>query len=115
MARSRKARSVNSTRYVMFPANSVKRFLGRPCAAPGYVIKPLANALVHIGAGGDVEQALIGFGVLHNGLGLALDREHYGPLAFLELLHEVAGAAAEGSQRLDVFGDIEHGTSPFKE
>ena len=61
--------------------------------AVGYVIKPLADTLVHIGAGGDVEQALIGFGVLHNGLGLALDREHYGPLAFLELLHSVVAAA----------------------
>jgi hypothetical protein len=67
----------------MLPSNSVKRILGRTCAAVGYVIKPLADALVHIGTGGDVEQSLIGFGILHNSLGLAFHGEHDGPLAFL--------------------------------
>jgi hypothetical protein len=95
----------------MFAANSVKRFLGRACAAVGYVIKSLPDTLLNVGAGGNVEQALIRFGVLDDGLGLALNGKHYGPLAFLELLHEVAGATAEGRQRLNVFGDIEHETS----
>jgi hypothetical protein len=31
-----------------------------------------------------------------------------GRLLFVELLHEVAGAAAEGGERLEVFGEVEH-------
>jgi hypothetical protein len=48
-----------------------------------------------LGGGGNIEQALIGCGVLHDGRRLAFHSEHDRTLGFLELLHEVAGPAAE--------------------
>jgi hypothetical protein len=52
---------------------------------------------------------LVSLGVLHDGGRLPFDGEHYRALALLQLLDEVAGAAAKSRQRLDVFGDIEQG------
>ena len=52
---------------------------------------PLANGFVYVGAGGNIEQALIG---------------SYGPLAPFEVFHEVPGTAAKCRERLNVFGDI---------
>jgi hypothetical protein len=59
-----------------------------------------------IGARGDVEQALVGIGVQDNRLSFAFHRQHHWPLALLELPHKISGAAAEGSERMDVFGGI---------
>src|SRR5208337_1036896 len=61
---------------------------------------------------GKVEQALIGCGVLHHSRCLPIHRKYHGALALLELLHEVAGLAAESGQRLDVLGDVKHGPAP---
>jgi hypothetical protein len=33
-------------------------------------------------------------------------------LAFLKLLHEIAGPAPESCQRLDIFGDVKHCRAP---
>src|SRR3981189_887493 len=98
----------------MFATDAVKYFFGGAGAPVGHVIKPLADSLFRIRAGGDVEQALVSFGVLHDGGSLPLDGEHHGALAFLQLLHEVAGTAAEGRQRLDVLGDVKHEPAPIK-
>jgi hypothetical protein len=49
----------------MFAADLVKDVSGRASASVGHVIPPLADAFPGIGAGGDVEQSLIGCGVLH--------------------------------------------------
>ena len=70
------------------------------------VLQALTDTFSRISSGGDVKQPLIGFGVLHNGRGLPFHREHYGPLGLFQLLHEVAGPPPEGSQRLNIFGDI---------
>ena len=73
------------------------------------VLQTLADALRGFDLRDDVEQALVSFGVLHDGLGLPLHGENYGALGLFELLHEVTRPAAERCQRLDVFGDVKHG------
>jgi hypothetical protein len=73
-----------------------------------YVIQALADTFFGIGARSDIEQALIGCGVLHNGGGFSVYREHYRAFSFLKLLHEVPGGSAECGQRLDVARDINH-------
>ena len=65
----------------MFAANFVKYLSRRARASVCYVIKPLTDAFLGIGAGSNVEQPLIGFGVLHNCRGFSLHGEHYGALA----------------------------------
>jgi hypothetical protein len=45
------------------------------------LFEALADALVSVGASGDVEQALIGFCILNDGRCLALDRQDHGPFA----------------------------------
>src|ERR1035438_6746841 len=114
MSRSWAARPVNSTRYVMAPANLVKDFSRRPGTTAACVIQTLADGFVHIGTGGDVQQALVGRGVLHDGGGLAFYGKHHGPFALPQVLHTIARTATESRQRLDVFGDVEHArqTSP---
>jgi hypothetical protein len=92
----------------MSPQNLAKHFSCRSRATVGYVIEPLTNGLAYVGAGGNVEQALIGFCALDNGLSLALDGEHDGALALFERFHEIAGPTSKGRERLDVFGDVEH-------
>jgi len=77
------------------------------------ILQSLANSFAEIGESGDVEQPLISFGILDHGPRLALDGEYHRALGLLELLHKVAGAAAEGGERLDVFGDIEHKEASF--
>jgi hypothetical protein len=73
----------------MLTANVVEHLLGRSCAATGYVIKPLADSFVYVGASGDVEQPLIGSGILDDRFGLALHGENHRPPALLELFHEI--------------------------
>ena len=84
----------------MFAANLVKYISRRASASVGYIIEPLTDAFLCIGAGGNVEQALIGFGVLHDSRRLPLYRKHHRALALFKLFHEVAGPAAEGRQRI---------------
>jgi hypothetical protein len=79
-----------------------------------HILQSLPDAFLFIRAGCDVEQALIGFGVLHNGRSLPIHRKHHGALALLKLFHEVAGLAAKRSQRLDVLGDVKHRPAPIE-
>jgi hypothetical protein len=67
----------------MFVANLVKYRFCRASATVGYIIQALANAFLGIGTGGDVEQTLIGLGILHNGGRLPLNCEHDGVFTFL--------------------------------
>jgi hypothetical protein len=97
----------------MPPPDFVEYFPGWPRAAVGHIGKALADGFEYIGAGGHVQQALIGFGILDDGLGLALNRKHYGPLAFLEMPHEIPGSAPKCRERLNVLGDIDHGRPLF--
>src|ERR1700730_18762928 len=98
----------------MFATNVVKYLFGGSGASVGNVIKPLSDSPFRIRASGDIEQTLIGFGVLYDGSSFPFHGEHYRALAFLQLLHEVARTTAESRQRLDVLGDVQHGSVPFK-
>lgn len=75
------------------------------------VFEALTDAFFGVGARGNVEQALVGLGVLDDGRGLAIHRKHHGAFALLEMLDEVAGRAAEGREGLDVGSNVEHGAS----
>lgn len=96
----------------MSPSNLVKDFSGRPGTSADEIIKPLANGFVCVGAGGNVQKSLVGLGILHNCRGLSFYSEDDRPLAPPELLHEIAGSPAKCRQRLNVFGDVKHRTTP---
>jgi hypothetical protein len=98
----------------MFVANFVKDLFGRAGTSMGYVIKPLSDTLFRISARRDVQKTLVGFRILHDSSGLSIHREHDRTFALPELLHEVTGPAAEASQRLNVFGHVEHDFLRFK-
>lgn len=66
----------------MFAANLVKYVSRRASAPMGHVIKPLTDAFRGIGLCGNIEQSLIGFGVLYDGRCLPPHREHHGALVF---------------------------------
>jgi hypothetical protein len=63
-------------------------------ALPG-LLQTLSDTLVRVGLGGDVEEPLVGPGILHNRGSLAFNREHHGALALPELLHGIPGAPAK--------------------
>src|SRR5579872_3901498 len=113
-ARSRSARGMILTRHAMRGFEFGEELFHVTALALLCLFKALADAFASVGLGCDVEQALIGPSVLDDGFGLAFDGEHHGSLALLELLHEVAGTAAEGGERLDVLGDIKHGRPLFE-
>jgi len=98
----------------MFAANPVKDLSRRTSTSAGYVVEPLANAFRSIGAGGNVEQALVSFGILDDGRCFPFHCQHHGAPGFLELSHEVAGAPAKSRQGLDIVRDVKHGTTPME-
>ena len=77
LAKSRPARAAMSTRYAILGFKLVKKLSGWSCTAVCYVVEPLANTFLSIGARDNVEQTLIGFGVLHDGGSFTINREHY--------------------------------------
>ncbi len=70
----------------MAPAQLVEYLTSRTRSSVDDIVHALPASLANIGAGGAVEQSLIGFRVLHNGLGLAVDGQDHRPLALLHLL-----------------------------
>ena len=94
-ARSRWARAVRLTRYAMLGFEAVEKLPRWPDLPLFRVLQPLPDALLLIRAGGNVEQALIGFGVLHDGRDLPFHREHRRALAFFQSLHKVARTARQ--------------------
>src|SRR5580692_9713 len=97
----------NSTRYAITPAHLIENLAGGPSSAVSHVVQALPDCLVNIGAGGDIEQSLISFCVLHYSLGFAVDGQYYRPLVLLELLEELGRLAPKVCQRLNVFRDVE--------
>ena len=67
----------------MFSADVVEYFFGGASASVGYVIKALTDTFHGVGTGRNVEQALIGVGILHDSRCFALHRKHHGRLLFL--------------------------------
>src|SRR5216683_7650282 len=95
----------------MAPAQLVEHFAGRTRPSVDDIVHALPNSLVNVGAGGAVEQSLIGFRVLHNGLGPALDGQDHRPLALLHLLKKFPRFPPEICKGLNVLRDVEHGHS----
>src|SRR5580658_1260981 len=113
-ARSRSAWEVVLTTYAM-PRFKLGEKLSRlPCPSRLHILQTLADTFLFVGAGRKVEQALIGFGVLHDGRRFPVHGKHHRTLALLELFHEVARPAAERGQRLDVLGDVKHLSAPLE-
>ena len=75
------------------------------------VIHSLSYGFENVGLRSDIEQTLVGFRVLNNGLRLAIDRENHRPFGPLEAFHELGGLASKRRQRLDVLGNVKHGQS----
>src|SRR5438552_6362999 len=105
---SRRARSANLTRYGMVSAEHLQSFTRGTHTTLLCVFDALPDALKCVGLRGHVEQALIGFGILHDRLRLAIDRKNQRFLRFLEMLHELPWIAAERRHRLNVFFDVKH-------
>ena len=61
----------------------VEKLSRRPDLSFFRVRQPLTDAFLHIGMGGNIEQALVGFGILHDSRCLSLHRKHHGALCFL--------------------------------
>src|SRR5207249_10135258 len=100
---SRRARSANLTRYGMVAAEHFQSFTRRTHTTLLCVFEALSDALKRIGLCGDVEQALIGFGILHDRFRFPIDRKNQRFLRFLEVLHELPWIAAERGHSLNVF------------
>src|ERR1022692_1479569 len=69
-ARSRSARAVRLTRYAMPGFEFCEEFPRCPHLPLFRVLQALTDTLLSVGAGGDVEQPLVRFGILHDGGGL---------------------------------------------
>jgi hypothetical protein len=67
----------------MAAAKFVEHLASRAGTPAGYVFNSLADSLVNIGARGGVEQPLVCFCVLHDGLCLTVDGQDQGALALL--------------------------------
>src|SRR5207244_10905123 len=105
---SRRARSANLTRYGMVAPEHFQSFTRRTHTTLLYVFEALPDSLKRIGLCGNVEQALIGFRILHDRFRLPIDRKNQRFLRFLEMLHELPWIAAERRHRLNVFFDVKH-------
>src|ERR1700756_4526747 len=105
---SRSARSASLTRYGMVSAEHFQSFTRRTHTTLLYVFDALPDSLKSIGLRGNVEQALIGFGILHDRFRLSIDCKNQWFLRFLEVLHELPWIAAERRHRLNVFFDVKH-------
>jgi hypothetical protein len=77
-------------------------------------LKALSDAFLGVGMGGNIEQSLIGFGILHDGGCFPLHCEYHGTLAFFKLFYEIAGTTPESRQRLDILGYVKHRPAPIK-
>src|SRR5260370_5776212 len=99
------------TRYAMFLAHLLEELSGWTSFALAKLFQSLADAFAGVGFGGEVEEALVGGGVLDDGFGLAVDGEDDGAAGLLKALHHFDGVVAEGGEGLDVFSDVDHGAS----
>src|SRR5579859_4513855 len=102
-SRSRKARSVSLTRYGMVAPEHFERFACRTDAAFLHVVQALTDAFPGVRLRGDIEQALIGFGILHDRFGFSIDGENERFFGLFEMLHELRRIAAECRHGLNVF------------
>ncbi len=81
-------RSVSSTRYAMLSSKFTEHFTHRPGAPKNDVLQTLADRLVHVSAGHDIEKPLMRLSVLWRRFGVAFDSEEIDARALLESPHE---------------------------
>ena len=62
-------------------AQLVEHLTGWTCPAVDRVVRALPDCLVNIRAGRDIQQPLVGLGVLYDRLGFALDSQDHRPFA----------------------------------
>lgn len=86
-----------------------ERFASRTHAALFKVFEALTNAFEYICLRCDIQEALIGFGILNDRFGFSVDRENERLFRLLEMFHEFGRIAPEGCHRLDIFFKVEHG------
>ena len=98
-----------STRCAIFATDVLEDLPGRAHPAICSIVEALPDGFEHIGARRDVQQTLIGLGVLYHGLRFAVHGEDDRPPGLLELGDKLAGFAAECRERLSVASDIKHG------
>src|SRR3972149_12019457 len=104
-SRSASAFLAISTRYGMLPAEPGEHLLCRFRAAGLHIRQSPLNAFDRFDA---VEQRLIGLGVLHDTLRLAIDRQNEGMPGLSEAVQEVDRVALEVTERTDVVSHIQH-------
>ena len=113
--RSRAARFVSSTRYVIFRAQTVEDFAHRARSAPRDILQPLPDPLAGIRLGRDVEEPLIRYGILNDQLRLAVDGKDHGAARGLQTLDDIGRLPAKVRQRLNVPSDVHtSGIAPLK-
>jgi hypothetical protein len=93
----------------MLLAEFIKELACGASAPCGHVFEALADGFFFIAKGGEVEEALVGGGVLDDSFGFAVDGEDDGSAGLLKALHHFDGVVAEGGEGLDVLGDVDHG------
>jgi hypothetical protein len=102
-SRSRKARSVSLTWYDMAAPEDFQRFASRTHAALFQVFEALTDAFEYICLRGDIQEALIGFGILHDGFGLTVDGENEWFFGLFEMFYKLRWIAPESCHGLNVF------------
>ena len=100
--RFRSAPGIILTRYGMRRFEFGKEFLHVSTFALLSLFEALANAFASVGEGGDVEEPLIRLDVLHNSGGLAFDRKHDRPFAFLKLFQKLLSRSMRLGEALQI-------------
>src|SRR5258708_12139436 len=98
----------NLTRYGMVAPEHLQSFTRRTHTTLLYVFEALPDSLKCIGLRGNVEQALIGFRILHDRFRFSIDCKNQRFLRLLEMLHELPRIAPECRHRLNAFLDVKH-------
>ena len=83
-------------------------------ASVSNIIAALPDPFQRISLCRNIEQPLIGGGILHHGRSLAVNREHQVPLGFFKALQERRRIVSKRGKRLYVFGDVHTREAPFK-
>src|SRR5262245_39638727 len=90
-----------STRYAMLPAQPVKHLPRRLRAAGLYIRQSPLYAFDRLDA---IKQGLVGLGILHDQLRLAIDRQHKGVPGLPQAVQQIDRVALEVAERADIIG-----------
>jgi len=82
---------------------SLQSFASGTHAALFHVGETLADSFGSVGLRCDVQQALVGLGVLYNRFGFAINGKYERVLGFFEMFQELCGISAESRHSLNVF------------